>query len=229
MDEECFKGGGEMIEYSIKLDNDFAEFLNPENAEKLHDKIVLFDVNDNEAARKIKYKEPFSNSDEPIKALYAFWVKRTTLDGMKDVKVSFKGPKLKQNAKDKENEYQVFNATWSIAESDKWIMLYGGKTTDLSSRLRNHLMLGTPIYLPEEDEYKETKPFLYKRNTTSQFRAGLARLLEDSKFWTGYELEFIKQHVYFSYLQMDCFQERFYHEDLLIGIGKPWFNLDSER
>lgn len=213
-----------MMEIYSRLSQEFKEFLKPENAKKLYEEIVSFKINKDRSAQDIKYK---TTDFDNLEVLYAFWVKKSAFEGMCNVNVEYQGSKsTKRN--DNNLKYNIFNATWNLNNSEDWIMLYGGKTTNLDRRIREHLMLGTPVYLLDEN-YNRNNLFLYKRNSMSKFRAGLSHVLKYGNFWKGSELEFIKEHVYFNHMPNKCFQERFYLEDLLIGIGKPWFNLDSER
>lgn len=42
-------------------------------------------------------------------------------------------------------------------------------------------------------------------------------------------LDFIRERIQVSYIPLDGLGNRFFAEDLAIGKGKPWFNVDSER
>lgn len=134
------------------------------------------------------------------------------------------------------------------------LCLYVGKSTNIRQRIRQHLMPGTRSslsYLTRdgvrapngngESLYEANESTVFKRNFSSQFRAGMEYLFRhqtlenDNLTWS-----LIEQHIFVTQLPMadnqevegaprDAFKRRFYGEDLLIGILQPWFNLDGER
>lgn len=123
--------------------------------------------------------------------------------------------------------------------------LYVGKSDELKGvygRVGKHVCSGTKTrsaYLNykltqkapvTQQDYKGSGPQqILKRNTSSQFRAGLEYLFRREAEDFAYLR--MKDSVYVSWVneaQM-IFRDRFYLEDLAIGLFHPWFNLDSER
>jgi hypothetical protein len=114
-----------------------------------------------------------------------------------------------------------------IEYDDEWlglaaklpIPLYVGKTAeDIHKRITQHLMLS------------ESRTVLYRdkaRTTTCQLRAGLDRLFPKANV-----LGLIRDHVAISYVKLHGPQNaanRFYLEDLAIGLMRPPLNVDIER
>ena len=205
--------------------------------------------------------------------LYTFW-----WGGPKDgingkQKVVFQGPKIAEGPKPDLSHGRVAikgasrgNTVWyeghvsnfEIAKQDRhfetaMIPLYVGKSTNLYSRVRQHLMPGTEsssAYLTKRNKKGEivkqanytAKPStIFKRDTQSQFRAGMEYVFRrEAMKDDGYTFRMIREHIHFSYRVVEdnddevsaprhAFKRRFYWEDLLIGTLQPWFNLDGER
>jgi len=68
---------------------------------------------------------------------------------------------------------------------------------------------------------------LNKKTTACQLRAGIEHLLKNSLEENS--IDFMLNNILVSIVEMDGLADRFFTEDLAIGIGKPWFNVDSER
>lgn len=137
---------------------------------------------------------------------------------------------------------------------DGYVCLYIGKTAKdggINSRIGQHVCKNTFThedylhYPPSQNapskqhEYRKDGPdFIKKRNTVSQFRAGMEYLFrnepevarEDGKA-CSYAYKRMMDSVYVSWVDDKdlTFRDRFYLEDLAIGLFHPWFNLDSER
>lgn len=114
--------------------------------------------------------------------------------------------------------------TWDWNVNDKRILVYVGKTTTFKSRLSQHLKLKTFNWVVPEDK---TSP--YKSTTPCQLRSGIEHLLSANIRSTNLGLDFIRDRIRVSYIPLEGLGNRFFAEDLAIGKGKPWFNVDSER
>lgn len=103
--------------------------------------------------------------------------------------------------------------------------LYVGKTTNLHGRFSLHIKRGCGgrLHAPHPQNWKVTP------NTTScQVRWGIEHIFPDEQN----PLALIFENVGFSYrddFKENAIAERFFEEDRLIGIWRPWFNIDSER
>lgn len=103
--------------------------------------------------------------------------------------------------------------------------LYVGKSTDLKTRFRQHLLPGTAerAHQPLEGNFK-AKP----RTTSCQLRFGIEHIFPQEQK----PLKLISEHVGFSWCDEfpdNAVAERFFAEDRLVGYLRPWFNIDSER
>lgn len=103
--------------------------------------------------------------------------------------------------------------------------LYVGKSTNIKKRFSLHLKLGSTgrlHHIPENN--------LKQKNVTTscQLRYGIEHLFKHHSA----PLQIINKNVGFSFssrFSENAIAERFYTEDRLIGIWRPWFNVDSER
>ena len=121
-----------------------------------------------------------------------------------------------------------------VGKSDELKGVYGrvGKhvcrnTLTRSAYLRYKLRQEAPV---TQQHYVGDGPEqILKRNTSSQFRAGLEYLFRNEAEDFAYSR--MKDSVYVSWINDNemTFRDRFYLEDLAIGLFHPWFNLDSER
>lgn len=159
---------------------------------------------------KIKY----TNTPDNEKGLYAFWLLNNNGDVQKfNRSLEIKGPSNK-----------LFPFTWDWNVDEKYILVYVGKTTTFRSRLSQHLRLKTFNWVIPKNK---TSP--YKPTTSCQLRAGIEHLLAAKDQSNNRGLDFIKERIRVSYIPLDGLGNRFFAEDLAIGKGKPWFNVDSER
>jgi hypothetical protein len=117
------------------------------------------------------------------------------------------------------------NDEWLGLDTDLPIPLYVGKNaSNLAKRIGQHLRLGDERMLPLGD--RKTKHSL--PTTTCQLRAGI-------EHWFQHESDtrtFILEYVGLSYVILDDAEHavnRFYLEDLAIGLMRPPFNIDIER
>ena len=103
--------------------------------------------------------------------------------------------------------------------------LYVGKTTSVKARFSQHIMrksLGR-LHLAHSGNVK-AKP----RNSSCHLRFGIEHVFPSE----GDPLSLIFQAVGFSYrtdFPDNAIAERFFEEDRLVGLWRPWFNIDSER
>lgn len=103
--------------------------------------------------------------------------------------------------------------------------LYVGKTTNIKKRFSLHIMRGSPGRLHASPLANEkAKP----RTTSCQLRFGIEHVFPSEPD----PLSIIYRAVGFSYrtdFPDNPIAERFFEEDRLVGIWRPWFNIDSER
>jgi len=144
-------------------------------------------------------------------SIYAFWLDNSNKEAeLLHRRLRITGP----NGSNEE-----ITLDWNL--NNDFILLYVGKTTNFKNRLKKHLLLGTHTW-----EHKE-KNYLNKKTTACQLRAGVEHLIKYSSIDNG--IDFMLSNIRISIIEMDGLVERFFAEDLAIGKGKPWFNVDSER
>lgn len=103
--------------------------------------------------------------------------------------------------------------------------LYVGKSTNIRRRFSLHIKRGSTerLHPPHPQNWKATP------NTTScQLRWGIEHIFPDAEA----PLSIIAESVGFSFrtdFAENAIAERFFEEDRLVGIWRPWFNIDSER
>lgn len=147
--------------------------------------------------------------DLKMAGVYIFWIHKTDLPIELNTQIQITGPK---------KEIIPVRLDWNFDK--EWIPVYIGKTTNLKTRIQNHLKMKTP-----SSRYQIAESSLKIKLTTSdQLRAGLEHLLYHQNV-----LDFIKTKVFMSFIPIENMAIRFYFEDYLIGKYCPWFNLDSER
>lgn len=103
--------------------------------------------------------------------------------------------------------------------------LYVGKSTNIKRRFSLHIMRRRGGRLYSIPENNEKQPGV---TTSGQVRYGIEHVFKDDP----YPLNIINKKVGFSYTTKfaeNPIAERFYTEDRLVGIWRPWFNVDSER
>lgn len=103
--------------------------------------------------------------------------------------------------------------------------LYVGKSTNIKKRFSLNIKRGSPHRLHViPTTHEKQKPV----TTTCQLRYGIEHIFRDAQN----PLKIIENKVGFSYsieFGQNQIAERFFEEDKLIGLWKPWFNVDSER
>ena len=143
--------------------------------------------------------------------IYAFWIKNIHRTAeLLHRELCINGPKGKPE-----------KITWDWNLHENSILLYVGKTTNFKSRIKKHLLLGTNNWEHKPNNY------LNKKTTACQLRAGIEHLLKHSKPLNT--IDFMLNNILVNAVKLDELTSRFYAEDLAIGKGKPWFNIDSER
>ena len=153
-------------------------------------------------------------------ALYVFWWigNRIILENS-NRKIVLKGPKLGKYA-----SHKSVNVEWILPKEDGTpIALYVGKTTNLTKRVNLHLRMGS-------ENHKIVDDNKIKAHTTScQLRYGLDHLFRQREV----PIKEILTHIGVSYEKTDetdgAVMDRFYNENFLIGLLRPWFNVDTER
>ncbi|MEK7364866.1 MAG: hypothetical protein AAB016_12930 [candidate division NC10 bacterium] len=118
-----------------------------------------------------------------------------------------------------------FDDEWLGLSTDLPVPLYVGKTADsLFKRLKQHLLLDRPrVTLLFEGQKKQARP-----TTSCQARAGVEHLfpgVSDTR-------DLVLDDLGLSYIVLDGDQHaanRFYLEDLAIGLMRPALNIDIER
>jgi len=154
-------------------------------------------------------------SEQP--GVYAFWWVAPTAELMAANRhIVLKGPK--------EQPVDVEYRDWWPAES-QYPCLYIGKTTNIKKRFSLHVKRGSLGRLHEAHPRNfKAKP----RTTSCQLRFGIEHVFPAEQN----PLDIIFKSVGFSYrtdFHENAIAERFFEEDRLVGIWRPWFNIDSER
>jgi hypothetical protein len=103
--------------------------------------------------------------------------------------------------------------------------LYVGKSTNIKKRFSLHIKRKSPgrLHVPLEGNAK-AKP----ATTSCQLRFGIEHVFP----FEGNPLAVIFKEVGFSFntdFPDNAIAERFFEEDRLVGVWRPWFNIDSER
>ena len=103
--------------------------------------------------------------------------------------------------------------------------LYIGKSTNIKKRFSLHIKRGSTgrLHVPLESNNK-AKP----ATTSCQLRFGIEHLFP----YEEDPLSVIYTKVGFSFntdFAENAIAERFFEEDKLVGLWRPWFNIDSER
>lgn len=152
-----------------------------------------------------------------ISGIYAFWwmgPKSKLLSANRHI--FLKGPKGRI--------VKVEYGDWWPTEL-KYPCLYIGKSTNIKNRFSMHIKRGSPGRLHEAlPDNRKAKPC----TTSCQLRFGIEHVFPRE----GNPLEMIFNNVGFSYktdFKKNAIAERFYEEDRLVGVWRPWFNIDSER
>ena len=151
--------------------------------------------------------------------VYAFWWmgSREELMEADCLKVLLKGPKGILGKIEFED--------WWPPELE-YPCLYVGKSTNLKKRFALHIKNGSSERLHSIPASGEKQKAV---TTSCQLRYGIEHIFCNSKT----PLDIIFNKVGFSYTtdfpDRNSIAERFYTEDRLIGIWRPWFNVDSER
>lgn len=149
--------------------------------------------------------------------VYAFWWLSPKSELMASNRhIVLKGPK--------EKPVDVEYRDW-WPEELKYPCLYVGKSTNIKNRFSLHIKRGSPDRLhTAHPQNIKSKPC----TTSCQLRFGIEHIFPSEQK----PLELILKSVGFSYrtdFSDNAIAERFFEEDRLVGIWRPWFNIDSER
>jgi hypothetical protein len=168
-----------------------------------------------------------------ISGIYSFWWINKDASVLEKL---YRNTKLK--GKKLVDSHQLHDVHWNWNTDKPLICLYAGKATCIQTRMDQHLELSTSStdwYKKEYKVYRKQQSrtilpdilldFLVKRTTACQFRAGLEHLFKQSPGELAEKL----QHIGFAFIEEKDPVERFYLEDLAIGVYRPWFNVDVER
>jgi hypothetical protein len=166
-----------------------------------------------------------------VSGIYSFWWLNENTETIEKL---YRTAKLK--GKQVNNNHQVHDVAWKWNIEKPQICLYAGKATCIKKRVDQHLQLTTSSSDWYGKSYKihrnkktivpdRIADFLVKRTTACQFRAGIEHLFKHSSI----ELSEKLANIGFSFVEELDLIERFYLEDLAIGIYRPWFNVDVER
>jgi len=103
--------------------------------------------------------------------------------------------------------------------------LYVGKSTNIKKRFSLHIKRGSPgrLHVPLQGN-KKAKP----ATSSCQLRFGIEHVFP----YEADPLSVIYAKVGFSFntnFHSNAIAERFFEEDKLVGLWRPWFNIDSER
>jgi hypothetical protein len=104
--------------------------------------------------------------------------------------------------------------------------LYIGKSTNIRKRFFQHIKQGCLHRLDEKPfQNQKVKP----KTTSCQLRWGIEHIFPREER----PLEIIMKSIGFSWRtdfpEYNSIAERFFEEDRLVGVWRPWFNIDSER
>ena len=107
---------------------------------------------------------------------------------------------------------------WNLDQDQ--VLLYVGKTLNVKNRIGQHLKLGTIDWISKNNNT------LFKKTTSCQLRSGMEHLAKN----TGSNaIKLIEERIGFTFIPIQELEIRFFVENLAIGLGKPWLNVDSER
>lgn len=169
---------------------------------------------------KSKYTEKFGLKTEKtnIHGIYAFWYIGNDLPDSKMLEIKIR------------EEHITVEIEWNKNDFFQHQPLYIGKTTNLFQRIRQHLLATKTNWRDNSNGRHFNEKRINKLNTSCQFRAGFEHLFGGQK-----SLEHCFENIALSFVEIENgkanegVKDRFYLEDLAIGVFRPWFNIDSER
>lgn len=215
MKEYILKGqGSKNMENCFKLPIELIKLSNVDNFVKLDE------LRYKENFSVMKYYEKFGLkvNQENLHGLYAFWYIGNELPITKKVEIKIR------------EEHLPLLIEWNKNDFFRHQPLYIGKTTNLTQRISQHLLATKNNYkdLFENGKFKAGR--INKHNSSCQFRAGFEHLFGGEK-----NMNYCFENVALSFVEIkngeqnEGVKNRFYLEDLAIGVFRPWFNVDSER
>lgn len=160
------------------------------------------------------------NAKPSFGGVYVFWWKGSAqnfLSSVQNPKIHFVGPGEK---------ILTLKIEESVISDSKngMLPLYVGKASNIAKRIGQHLKLGTKRTVPSKAVSSTSK----RMTTSCQVRDRLDRLFPDIDDTRHLALK----KLALSYVEIDGvnnFLDRFFLEDLAIGVLRPIFNVDSER
>ncbi|WP_461208514.1 hypothetical protein [Desulfocurvus sp. DL9XJH121] len=166
-----------------------------------------------------KNKQLSKNSLPKESGVYAFWwTGNFDLFSTRNRNIVLKGPRERPVK-------LLFDDDWLGTKAGYPIPLYVGKTTSgINKRIGQHLMLRAKRILPLGEKAEKAKP----PTTSCQLRAGIEHFFQTTEDTRTLILE----NIGLSYVLLDGDQHaanRFYLEDLAIGLMRPPLNVDIER
>jgi len=150
--------------------------------------------------------------------VYAFWwIGRREEQLSANRRIVLKGPGGGEPA-------DVYYGDWWPSELE-YSCLYVGKSTNIKQRFSWHIKNGSTgrLHAPLHGNMK-AKP----ATTSCQLRHGIEHVFP----LEADPLSLIRANVGFSWntdFPENAIAERFFEEDKLVGLWRPWFNIDSER
>jgi len=152
--------------------------------------------------------------------VYAFWWRKGLTDLLTQIEnhtVAFHGP----GGQDAEVILLTVNEC-DFNECNGMVPLYIGKTQQsIATRVGQHLLLKTPWSIPRNLGHG-----MHKRKTTAcQVRDRFDRLFHSTEDTRSLLVE----NLALSWVEIDCWKQRFFFEVYAIGHYRPLFNLDCER
>jgi hypothetical protein len=121
-------------------------------------------------------------------------------------------------------DWEITLDSLRVAENGLLPLYVGKNASDIAKRVGLHLKLKTPRTVPPE----AVNGFCERMTTSCQVRDRLDRLFPNIPDTRSLALN----NLALSYVQLQgtgAFVERFYLEDLAVGVFRPIFNVDSER
>ena len=153
--------------------------------------------------------------------VYAFWWRggaQDFYDSLQNRSLHFHGPNGIAL------ELKITLASLKVAENGSLPLYVGKNAADIATRLGLHLKLRTPRTV----EAGAVNGICERMTTSCQVRDRLDRLFPNYQDRRTLALN----NLALSYVRLDgpgSFVERFFLEDLAVGILRPVFNVDSER
>ncbi len=195
------------------------------NITLIKDSKIKLESNVKYLTKFIKNRKLYLHEMESTSGIYAFWwlgKKEEFTEAILNCTYMLKGKNsLKDLIKVK------FTKSWvDAATFDNRICLYIGKSTNIKSRISNHIKLGTDDIWKNGEGKRIRMDSGIKPNSSSQLRIGMERIFNEP---------FIEKNIDkigVSWIKIDGYENgvnRFYLEGYFIGQYFPILNIDIER